>query len=61
MNRTQSNANGLKKLVEKCRNEFRMPENTEHHSEEDYRQAEKKYVRFCLTGDPMFSESSANF
>ena len=42
---------GLKRLVAKCRNEFRRPENTEHYTEEDYREAEKKFVRFCLTGD----------
>ena len=52
MSTLQEHANGLKRLVEKCRNEFRRPENTDHYSEEDFREAEKKYVRFCLTGDP---------
>ena len=42
---------GLKKLVEKCRLEFRQPENTDHYAENDLREAEKKFVRFCLMGN----------
>jgi hypothetical protein len=42
---------GLKKLVEKCRFEFRQPENTRHYSEDDLREAEKKFVRFCVKGN----------
>ena len=56
MSTLQEHTNGLKRLVEKCRNEFRRAENTEYYSEEDYREAEKKYVRFCLTGAPFYSE-----
>ncbi len=52
----QEHTNGLKRLVEKCRNEFRRPENTEFYSEEDYRKAEKKYVRFCLTGEAFYTD-----
>lgn len=42
---------GLKKLVEKCRFEFRQPENTRHYSENDLREAERKFVRFCVKGN----------
>jgi hypothetical protein len=44
---------GLKRLIRKCRNEFRCPENTHHYSEKDFHEAERKYIRFCLTGDPV--------
>lgn len=56
MKKRQGHTSGLKQVVEKCRNEFRKPENIEHYSEEDYREAERKYVRFCLTGDPLYTE-----
>ena len=40
---------GAKLLVKKFKNNFRIPENLNHYSKEDYQQAEKKYLRFCLT------------
>ena len=40
---------GAKLLVNKFKNKFRIPENINHYSKEDYQQAEKKYLRFCLT------------
>jgi hypothetical protein len=39
---------GVKLLREMYRNKFRIPENTDHYSEEDYKKAEKKYVKLCL-------------
>lgn len=39
---------GLRKLVEKGRELFRIRENTEHYSDEDYQAAEKKYVKLCI-------------
>lgn len=44
---------GLRRLIRQCRNEFRSPENILHYSQEDFREAERKYIRFCLTGEPM--------
>jgi hypothetical protein len=44
-NKTQSNQ-GLKRMVELCRAEFEIPENTDYY--ENYREAERKYVKFCL-------------
>jgi hypothetical protein len=41
---------GLQRLIRKIRNEFRRPENTQFYSEEDYRRAERKFIKFCLTG-----------
>jgi hypothetical protein len=43
---------GLKRLIRQCRNDFRRPENLKYYSEKDFREAERKYIRFCLTGDP---------
>jgi hypothetical protein len=40
---------GAKRLVNKFKNNFRIPENINHYSKEDYQQAEKKYLKFCLT------------
>ena len=40
---------GAKLLVKKFKNSFRIPENLNHYSKEDYQRAEKKYLRFCLT------------
>lgn len=43
--------NGLELLVQECRKRFRIPENTDHYSEQDYREAEKRYVKYCLFGE----------
>lgn len=42
---------GIGLLVEQCRNEFRRPENTNYYTLDDYKEAERKYVKLCLTGD----------
>ena len=39
---------GIKQLVQKYKQEFRIPENLNHYAVEDYRAAEKQFVRFCL-------------
>jgi len=41
--------NGLKALISKYRKKFRISENLNHYSKEDYQKAEKKYLKFCLT------------
>jgi hypothetical protein len=43
---------GIRLLVQKCRNEFRQPENIYYYSENDFKEAEKRFVKFCLTGNP---------
>ncbi|MFP4029958.1 MAG: hypothetical protein ACLFRG_11250 [Desulfococcaceae bacterium] len=52
MNRNVSPDIGLRRLIRRYRNEFRNPENLNHYAEEDFREAERKYIRFCLTGNP---------
>jgi len=44
-NRSHSDQ-GLKLMVKKCRSEFKRAENKDQH--EDYRAAERKFVKFCL-------------
>ena len=50
MEKENQDDTGLKRLVRKCRMAFRRPENTEYYSEDAYREAEKRYVRFCVKG-----------
>ena len=40
--------NGLKLLVNECRKQFRIPENENYYSEDDYLSAEKQFVKLCL-------------
>jgi hypothetical protein len=49
---------GIKLLVKKCRNEFRRPENIYYYTENDFKEAEKKFVKFCLTGNPKSNSNS---
>ena len=46
---------GIRLLIQKCRNEFRRPENIDYYTENDFKEAEKKYVKFCLTGNPNYN------
>ena len=39
-------------LVEKWRVEFRRPENTDHYTAADYKEAERKFVKYRLNGQP---------
>jgi hypothetical protein len=43
---------GIAKLVQKCRHQFRRSENTDFYAEDDLREAERKYVKFCLLAQP---------
>ena len=38
----------MDRLVEKYRRQFRIPENYDFYSEDDYQSAERQYLRFCL-------------
>ena len=39
---------GIKLLIEKCRNDFRRKENIDFYSDEDYKASERKFVKLCL-------------
>ena len=36
---------GIRKLYEKCRKAFRVPENLNHYAPEDYKNAERNFIR----------------
>jgi hypothetical protein len=40
--------NGIERLVRKAKSDFRIPENLNYYSEEDFRLAERKYLRLCI-------------
>jgi len=40
---------GVKALIRKIKAAFRIPENIQHYSREDFLVAEKKYLKYCLT------------
>ena len=47
----ESKANaGLKLLIEYYKNVFRVPENLNHYCPEDYKIAEKKFLKYALVG-----------
>ena len=41
---------GLRKIIKHGKEEFRISENLEYYSEEDYKAAEKKYLKLCIIG-----------
>ena len=43
-----SGKTGLELLIRECRKRFRIPENINHYSAEDFREAEKKFLKLCL-------------
>ena len=45
---TPDRTTGIKLLIQNLKKEFRIPENLEHYSEEDFQVAEKKFLKFCL-------------
>lgn len=41
---------GLVRLIEKGRQAFHIAENINFYSEQDYKRAEKKFIKFCVIG-----------
>jgi hypothetical protein len=52
MDDLEGSVSGLEQLVEKWRIEFRRPENTDHYTKADYKEAERKFVKYRLNGEP---------
>jgi hypothetical protein len=52
MDNKSNTKDGIKLLIQRCREQFKISENLNHYSEEEYREAERKYVKFCLSGSP---------
>ena len=43
---------GIQALIQKYREKFHRPENTNYYSDKAYREAERKFIRYCLLGKP---------
>lgn len=50
MPESKNGCRGLQRLIKKFRYEFKRPENLNFYSEADYKEAERKYIKLCLTG-----------
>jgi len=48
MEKNVSEKTGIQALVEKYREMFRIPENLNYYSEEDYQTAERKFLKYAL-------------
>jgi hypothetical protein len=48
MENNSKNNEGIKLLIQKCRNEFRRTENKDYYADADYNSAKRKFVKFCL-------------
>ena len=59
MGNLSNNEKGIQLLIQKFRNEFRRPENKNFYLENDYKEAEKKFVKHCLTGDTNLNSNRA--
>ena len=52
---------GIQRLIEKYKKEFRIPENLEYYSREDYSRVEKRYVSYCLKNGHPFGGISGEY
>ena len=50
---------GLKSLINKYRKLFRIPENLNHYSDKDYKEAERKFLKFSLFGHSVDSSTKS--
>jgi len=41
---------GLRKIIKNGKEAFRISENLQYYSEEDYKAAEKKFLKLCVIG-----------
>ena len=48
MQKDEYQPTGLRLLISECRKNFRIPENLDHYCGQDLKDAEKKYVKYCL-------------
>jgi len=49
MESTSHTTSGIELMVKECRYEFQRTENIDYYSKEDYHEAERKYVKLCLS------------
>jgi hypothetical protein len=49
MEKLMARQTGIETLLWRHKRSFRIPENINYYSEEDFRAAEKKYIKLCMT------------
>jgi hypothetical protein len=57
MSKDHGTTQGIELLLEKYRDEFRRPENTDYYAADDYKEAERKFIKLCLFGNPGIEDS----
>jgi hypothetical protein len=50
MGKTKSGNIGIRLLIKTAKRKFRIPENLNHYSDRDFKQAEKKFLKVCVLG-----------
>lgn len=50
MDRAKPGNVGIKKLIKNGKRKFRIAENVSYYSENDYKKAEKKFIKSCVLG-----------
>lgn len=54
MKKNMNGGDGLQRLIDKLRKEFRIPENVNFYSDEDFLAAERKFLKYALlNGDAL--------
>ncbi len=48
MKNNRSHNSGIQLLLDRYRTAFRIPENLEHYSEEDYKRAERRFLKYAI-------------
>ncbi len=48
MKNNQNRDKGLKKIIDKYKKAFHIPENIYYYSKEDYNRAERKFIKFAI-------------
>ncbi len=48
MKRASAGNTGMERLISRWRRTFSIPENLNHYSGEDYRRAERKFVKYAI-------------
>ena len=55
MKNNRSHNSGIQLLLDRYRTAFRIPENLEHYSEEDYKRAERRFLKYAIEYGPIES------
>jgi hypothetical protein len=58
MKKIDPNTSGLKSLVAMYRKAFHLPENLNHYTEQDFKSAERQFIKFMLQNRELSSAPS---